>query len=192
MMKKIESQETKEQSLRRKRKIMSLFLLFLMVFSTLGYAFLSGTGFLGSGDGGEIPVENDTLPPEPLETDLVQFSYGGSLFQLTSTYSEVKKVPVDISLRPSTYAGATLYIDANASDVSQELASHLGKVASRVQRACYGSCTENIPEKNCTDLLIVWRASSEENVYQEENCVFIQGKLVAADAFLYRLFTETG
>ena len=54
-----------------------------------------------------------------------------------------------------------------------EIAYNLGKFASKVQNACYGQCNEDLPEKTCTDNLIVISYSNTSKVYQQDNCIFI-------------------
>jgi hypothetical protein len=36
--------------------------------------------------------------------------------------------------------------------------------------------------------MIVWQKGAENKVYQKDNCVFIEGDMKAADAFLYKIF----
>jgi len=64
----------------------------------------------------------------------------------------------------------------------------LNAYASRVQEACYGKCDKNLPEKSCNDSLIVFRQNDSEKISQSDNCIFIEGNLRDADAFIYKLF----
>jgi len=101
----------------------------------------------------------------------------------------IENIPVDISLTPESYLGGNIYIESDNQGILQELASTIGSF-SRLQEACYGKCEENLPEKTCDDNLIVWKESAENKVYQENNCVFIEGDISAADAFIYKLFNQ--
>jgi len=85
------------------------------------------------------------------------------------------------------YAGLPLYIDSDVDSVSSEVVLTLGRFASRVQGACYGECETDLPEKDCSENLIIIRDSLENRVYQEEKCVFIEGDVATADAFLFRV-----
>ena len=87
----------------------------------------------------------------------------------------------------NNYAGSTVYVVSENQAVFFEISATMGRFL-RVQEACYGPCEEDLPEKNCTDNLIIWQDSPENKVYQEENCVFIDGDMRTVDAFLYDLF----
>ena len=86
------------------------------------------------------------------------------------------------------YYRKVVYVASDNKGAMYEIGQNLGKYTERMQEACYGNCSENLPEKNCSDLLIVFDESIERKVYQEENCVFIEGDLKAVDAFLWRIF----
>ena len=57
----------------------------------------------------------------------------------------------------------------------------------RIQDACYGECERDLPEKSCEEKIIVFRESQEKQIYQEGNCIFIDGDLSSVDAFLYKI-----
>jgi regulator of sigma D len=57
-----------------------------------------------------------------------------------------------------------------------------------MQEACYGSCERNLPEKNCTENIIIFKDSKENSVTQQDKCVFIEGDLRTVDAYIYKLF----
>ena len=78
-------------------------------------------------------------------------------------------------------------VSGNSQGLNQAL-GFLGPFVSRIQEACYGPCEEDLPEKSCEDNLIVVKESEESKIYQEENCIFIEGGTGAIDAFFYRLF----
>ena len=69
-----------------------------------------------------------------------------------------------------------------------EISLSLGRYTGRIQEACYGKCDKDLPEKDCTQNLIVWKDSAENKVYSQGKCVFIEGDLRAVDAFLYKIF----
>ena len=110
---------------------------------------------------------------------------------MLSNYEDIEEIVVESDKKPEDYLGNVLYIDAENQGVLQEIAGTVGLASSRVQEACYGSCDENLPERNCTDgNLIVWEENDENRVYQEEQCVFIKGDMGAVDAFIYKLFNS--
>lgn len=171
---------TKEDIERRNKTrtiILSGTMLLLLVLSTLGFAFLSNTG---------SNKENDEDIPNNFSR--ISFQYQNNQIALLSTYNEIGNVSVEISSFPYDYTGNILYINSDNKGIFQEIAYTLGRFSSRVQEACYGNCSENLPEKNCSDNLIIWRESTINKVYQNESCVFIEGDIRAADAFVYKLF----
>ena len=97
------------------------------------------------------------------------------------------EIPLEISMKINDFSGKTLYIDSENLAVNGEILNNLGKYSYRIQEACYGECERNLPEKSCEDNFIVFRESEERNVYQEENCIFIDGDLSSVDAFLYKI-----
>lgn len=181
MMRKIGSEHDKEKKRKRNNLILSIFLLLILVGGTAGYAFITNPSSTppaenpsGQQSGGRwtVPVDNQPL-------------------SFTHSPEEVHDVPVDLSLSRSSYLGNSLYLTSSNPSINSEIASTLGIYASRVQPACYGACDEDLPEKNCADYLIVWKDSTENKVYQQQNCVFIEGDMRAVDAFLYRVLGIT-
>lgn len=158
-----------EKEIEKKRKStmigISLFMLGLLVLSTVGY------GLIYSGSSGSVQ-ENQN------QEQALSLSY---------PQEAVREIPVDVSFTLNNYAGKTVYIASQNQQVKTEIAYNLGKHVARIQEACYGSCSEDLPEKSCSDSLIVWQDNAENKVYQEENCVFIQGDIRAVDAFLYKI-----
>lgn len=165
-------------------------MLFLMVFSTLGFAFIFNPGD-NSAANTDSGGQTQTLQNNERKTGKIDFQYGGQYLRLLSNYEDIEEIVVESNKKPEDYYGSVLYIDAENHGILQEIATTVGLASSRVQEACYGSCEENLPERNCTDgNLIVWKESEENRVYQEEQCVFIEGDMNAVDAFIYKLFNS--
>lgn len=183
-MRRIELPEIIEKRKRRNRLIVGIILIALMVLSTAGYALLSGSS--GS------PEEEQTSNGELVYNGQYWLAEkGGKQLAFSSSLEEVQGVPVSIRLSAESYSGSSVYIDSADSYSLNELGNNLYGIAGRVQEACYGNCNKNLPEKNCTEHLIVVRPAEKESVYQQDNCVFIDGGIVAVDAFLYRIFGFT-
>jgi len=175
--------EQTDKGSKRNSIIVSIFLLITLVSSTLGFAFLSNTGSVVSEDVGE-PI-NGVQNAQGLWT----FQAGGETFSFLNSPESTSQIPVSINKTLNEYFGNILYIASQNLEVTSEITQNLGRYSQRVQSACYGPCEENLPEKDCSDNLIVWRDSGENKVYQEDNCVFIEGNgTLSADAFLYRIF----
>jgi hypothetical protein len=176
-MRKIGNEESLAQKKKRNTLYISIFMLAVLVLGTVGYAFASYEG-----------TSNNGQSQQSVGAD-GRFSvvFGGQTFYLTSSLEEVKNVSVNVSLTLNNYAGKPLYISSGNGAVLSETYQIFSKYSSRIQEACYGPCEKDLPEKTCSDNLLVWKDSEENRVYQEDNCVFIEGDLRAVDAFIYKL-----
>ncbi|MBU0761047.1 MAG: hypothetical protein KJ600_03670 [Nanoarchaeota archaeon] len=179
-MRRIISKERKEEKKKRNMLIASFFMLFVLVFGTVGYGFLSSSRTDSNTD----------------ETSQDGVRYTGSRwvatvndrdFYFLNSPESVENISVETSFFLNSYAGLPLYLISDNSAVNSEIAATLGQFTTRVQEACYGPCDKDLPEKNCSENLIIWKDSPISQVYQEENCIFIEGDMRAVDAFLYNL-----
>ncbi|PIN90786.1 hypothetical protein COU60_00380 [Candidatus Pacearchaeota archaeon CG10_big_fil_rev_8_21_14_0_10_34_76] len=177
-MRKIRTPEEVEKSEKRKRLIVGVILIGLMAFSSLGYAFFG----LGSSSESDESLSNPYFDGNQWILDT-----GGIKFYLVNSVESVKDIPVDIENNLQDYLGAPLFIASDNDLSTNEVAANLGQYSSRMQRACYGACEEDLPEKDCTENLIVFRESEQKSVLQEDKCVFINGDIESVDAFLYSL-----
>lgn len=170
-----------EEQKRKKTIVLSAFMLAIIVISTAGYAFLSQTDEEKENSGQSENNEGKWVLPAG-ERQLV----------FANNPTSVQYVPVDISVLFEGYAQKPLYLVSDDKEVINEIATTLGAYTNRVQRACYGKCNEDFPEKTCTNSseenIIIFKAGGEEKVFEQENCVFIEGNLTAVDAFLFRVF----
>ena len=185
MIREIQTRSEIERRRTLNKRIASIVMFLLLVTSTLGFAFLS---YSSSNSNINNNGANTNHKSERAKTDGISFQYRGEKFMLISSYFDIENVSVDSTISLQSYSGEILYVDSGNQGVLQEIVSTVGKSASRVQRACYGKCEEDLPEKNCTNYLIIWRESNENKVYQNNKCVFIEGDMKAADAFIYRIF----
>lgn len=183
-MREIGSRQDIEKKTRRNALIISIVMLGILVISTAGYAFITGT------ENGDEPQGNAGNSKVQQMGDYWVFEFEGKTVQVSSSLEQVKNISVilgpDINL--DKYKQKPLYIASNNTGVIYEIGSTIGRFAPRAQAACYGNCTANLPVKGCYDNLIVWKESDENRVYQNDSCVFIDGDLKAADAFIYRIF----
>lgn len=181
-MKRIKSQEDLNRAKGRNKFIVGFILIFLMVFSTAGFALFGRSSSSNGGsnfDQSEVDAYYDGYR--------WIYSFGGQQFYFANNLDSVKEIPVDISLTLQNYASSSVFIVAESDEVLNEISNNLGRYTARLQEACYGACEEDLPEKDCTENLIVWINSDEDRVYQEGNCIFIEGDLATVDAFLYKI-----
>ena len=177
-MKKLGSEKNEEAKRKRNTLALSIFMLVVLVGGTAGYAFVTNPGSdTNNQNSGEIrQVGNRWI-----------VTVEGTDFSFANSPESVQNISVEITAATSLYAGKFLYLVSDNNAVNSEIATTLGTYASRVQKACYGPCDEDLPEKDCSENLIIWQDSSENKVHQEENCVFIEGDLRSVDAFLYSI-----
>lgn len=178
-MRKIVTREEKERAEKKKVRILSFFLLLLMIGSVAGYAFV-------------MDYRNDNPPSSNGNSGSTAdgrwtAQVGGQNLIFSNSPASVSEVDVKMYNTLASYTSQPLYISSENKAVTYEISSTLGLYASRVQESCYGNCTKDLPEKNCTENLIVWKDSGENKVYQEDSCIFIEGDIRAADAFLYKI-----
>lgn len=183
--------ETKAQEGRRKRRnqfILGGILIFVMLFSIMGYGF-------GSKDNSQTNGQEKNYGGFVFE----QYSNGywlatsGELqFLFSYEPSEVESVNVDSNLNLlSSYSGKPLYIQIENEGEEIELYNVMDYFVLRRQYACLseeGCSNEEYPIKTCSDNVIVFEKSNSSEVVQEENCVYIRGEdfKKEVDAFLFR------
>ena len=147
--------------------------------STAGYAFLSGSGYSQNGqdsvDGVRYTGVNWIV------------TINGQEYQFANSPDSFANMSVGVASNLASYSGMPLYVVSDNNAINSEIYNILGRYASRVQSACYGPCDKDLPEKDCTENMIIWSDSAENRIYQEEKCVFIEGDLRTVDAFLYKI-----
>jgi hypothetical protein len=180
-MRTLGSDELREQKRKKLGFWLSMFMLFILVGSTAGFAFLSHGGSNSEGDNSHLTDGSEYGAYDP-DTSLVY------------TYEDVRAVPVNIVKTLDSYTGKAVYVNSVSRVAINEINIALGGRVNRVQEACYGDCDLDLPEKICDDSneenVIVVKESEFNNVYEENGCVFIEGNTKAVDAFLYGLFSS--
>ena len=176
-MRDIETQATKDRKRQRNSRIISIFFLSILILSSVGYAFLA---YQPSADANSNIQNNGNRWVIQYQDQTLAFS---------SSPASTADVSISINKELSNYVAKPLYIVSDNEGISYEIASNLGRYAQRTQLACYGDCEDStLPEKTCSDNIIVWISSQENKVYQDNNCIFIEGDMRAVDAFLYKIF----
>jgi hypothetical protein len=178
-MRRIKSRDQVERERSRNIKMMSFFMLVVLIFGTVGYAFSS---FIGddSNDSGDLGDYDDGS----------SVRFGNDLIRLSTPRLEIEEINVVTFKTVNDYLNKPLYLDVGDNLIFSEIQSTLGIYASRTQEACYENCEGDIVKKDCSENLVVFTESEENLAYQQENCVFIEGDLGAVDAFLYKTFGQ--
>ena len=181
-MKQIGSDLAEAEKKRKNVKIFSYVILGMLILSSIGYAFLANPNSTTNRN------ENNSTNGLIQNGNSWIFRLNNVDFVFYYSPEELKGIQNNILFNINSYAGKEIYIDSPNLGVSQEIFNKLGYFATKIQEACYGNCTTDLPEKNCNDYLIVFRENLNNSISQEENCVFIDGDLRAVQAFEYKLF----
>lgn len=174
-------EEIEVKSKRRGRLLAGLMLLILLG-STAGYAFLADDSDQQS-TAGTVQNQEGLLPNGRWSAKI-----GDQFIEFEHSPAETAAVDLSITKTLQHYAGQRVYVDAESDSAGGELGATLGRYA-YILPACYGSCTKDLPEVNCTGTseVIVWKRAEDNRVYEEDKCVFIEGDLRGVDAFVYRV-----
>ena len=179
-MRKVETREEAERKQKRNTLVVSIVLIAILVFSTAGYFSLSDEEETGGSSQGSSKVKD--------MGNGWAMDYNGQALSFSSSPDSASNASISLINTLGSYAGQDFYIASDNEAVTYEISYNLGRFAERVQPACYGACDKNLPEKGCKDNLIVFKEAAQNRVYQNDNCVFIEGSMSAADAFLYKIF----
>ncbi|MEI6731562.1 MAG: hypothetical protein WCK90_02675 [archaeon] len=176
-IRRITSPEEAERKRKRNAQVIGVILGLILLISTAGYAFMS---FEGGSSGGASTEGIRNNGNNWIAT------FQGQEFVLSNGPDNATEI--NMYATAMDYYGKPLYIVSGSPAITYEVSSVLSRIASRVQEACYENCsTVDLPEKNCTDNLIIWQEATVNSVNQKENCIFIKGDLRAVDSFLYRV-----
>lgn len=185
-MRKIVSRREDAKKKRRNQLIVGIVLVFIMLFSVLGYAFQPNTG----------PGSSDTVIYNGYEFEnqngLWVLNLGGFSFVFRYNPEQVERIDGDVKTLENYYQ-KPLYISSENQETETEVYANFRQVALRTQPACIVNETcidEELPLKTCEDNLIVIQEADTNEIYQEENCVFIRGSrediIMVVDEFLFK------
>ena len=169
---------------RRNNFIIGAALIFLLAVAPLGYNILqrnddSGGGMIESYNGFEFARMGGMWKLVLEEMD----------FYFTYLPQEVENVSVIGFYSFSDYVAKPLYfIDSNV--VAQEILVNLQNTIERTQDACLNEtlCVGDLPVKNCSDNLIIFKEGNMTRVSKNDGCVTISGNWIkGSDAFLYKI-----
>src|SRR3989344_8166799 len=155
-----------------------------MLFSTLGYS------FQGGGSNGNKNVEYNGIKFTQ-QNNLWITSIKNVQFSFEYNPKLVEKISSDIK-GIDNYYNKPLYISSENIEAESEVYRNLAQIVQRVQEACLENekCEGDLPVKTCKDNLIVIKENDINNIRQEENCIFIEGKkddlIKLTDEFLFK------
>ena len=187
-MRDIESKKDIEKRRKKNQFVVGGILILVMLGSTFGYAFYQ----LGN----KTDVTKTTYNGYKFtsQNDFWTTTVGSYQFVFRYNPNQVERINSTLSYLDS-YSGVPVYISSQNSAAEVEIDRNLGNVVLRFQGACLTekNCPENWPIKDCSNKFIIIREANESNVYQNQSCVFIEGKeenlTELTDEFLFKILS---
>lgn len=201
-MRKLLSKHEENKKRKRNQLTVGLVLIFLMFFSTIGFAFQMF--------GGEREqVNQQTQTPQTinyngfefreqsgfwiLNKDNINFVFRNNPYQVTKIDSVINPL--------NNYLNRPLYINSESIEAESEVQTNLLQFVEEIENACLEKCNENeqLQIRSCEDNFIIIKEITENEqsgISQENNCVFIKGKktdlVKLTDEFLFKLLGVEG
>ncbi len=186
-MKKIITRDKQSKKDKKNQLIIGGILIVVMLFSTIGFA----VGNRSEGDSKKIEYKGINFEQD--SSGEWRFMISNQEFVTKYNPEETANVSFFSYLSINDYMDEPLYFVGGASEVNYEIARNLGKYVLRIQEACLDeNCSGDFPIKNCSvDNVVVFEESEQEEIYIEDNCVFIsssfENQTIYADAFLFKI-----
>ena len=189
-MRKLVSKHERERQEKRKQTIIGIFMLSILLLSTIGYSIHSA---IQSGN-------EKTLVYNGLEFFYTNGFWTIGNFAFKYSPEEIPEIGSVLN-DASFYEGLPLYLYSENIDAEAEIRVNFGQIAESINDACpektkvpEAECEEGIPIIPCNDSsdnFIIIKESSNQNIRQENNCVYIEGPqhelAMLSDEFLYRI-----
>jgi len=189
-MRKIISREDRDKKNKRNQIIVGIFLIGIMIFGTLGYA------FSGNSEDKKEVLRYKGIDFIKDDSEYWRFNIQGVDFITKYNPEEVEDVDADMSLFINDYKNKPLYFISEFQEPIFELGGNLNQFVLRINEACLDeeNCLGNLPIKNCSiDNVVVFEEVLNESgkIYQEDNCIFISAdwneQVRYSDAFLFEI-----
>ena len=188
-MKKIISKQRRDRKQNIKQWVVGIVLIGVMLFSVIA------GGFVGRGGDSSKKVKYNGFEfikqGEFWTTEINEISF---IFNYNPKQIEEIGEPLN---GITNYRGKPLYIFSGNNVVEAKIYQNLfsNGLIQRMQKGCPEDevCEEDIPIKTCEDNFIIMREKENLNIYQQENCVFIEGKkedfMKLSDEFLFKILS---
>jgi hypothetical protein len=183
MIKKLKSHEQIEKERKRNQLIIGVVMVFLLTFSSIGYALLDRNV--------------DTTKTENYQGLKFQYANGfwttiinQKTFYFSEMPSELKNISANGSFSLSSYENKKLYF-VNYNPAAQSILIAMDGIVTNYQEACLDGmiCSNlDLPVKSCSDNVIIFTQGDETTVSKKDNCVYLTGNFYkASDVFVYKL-----
>jgi len=197
-MRKIISKYEESKIRRRNRFLAGSVLIFVMLFSIIGYSFTGRVIDENNSNsinynGFEFVKQNGFWNLNLNGVNYV-FSYNPKEIQDISDILGISNTELNVK-NLDNYKRRILYIHSEDGAAFSEIRNNLFPAHTQgVQSACLEGeicADENLPIKTCDENFIIIKESEEEKIVQDNNCVFIEGKkenlLKLTDSFLFEI-----
>ncbi len=186
-MRNIESKKEAEKKSKRNQLIIGGILIFIMLGSTFGYVMFSS-----SDNNGNVEKVKYNGYEFVNQNGFWITSIGEYQFVFTYNPEQVERINSSVNSL-NAYSGKVLYFSYESDAAAVEISRNLGNIVLRFQGACIEEegCPETWPIKDCTNNFIIIKEANESKIYQENNCVFIEGPrenlTQITDEFLFKI-----
>jgi len=187
MLRRIATTEDYEKKRKRTNAVTSIFLVGIMIFSVVGYAFYN----TGSEESvGEVEYQDVSFS---LQGDnLWHFNIGDSKFATAFNPLETKNISNIAYVDLSVLNGKPLYFSHDSEKMGvNEISRNLVRFTEGLRYACIDECEEDLPVKNCSeDNIIIIDSGTQNLINQKDSCIYISAKegeiLRVSDSFIFR------
>lgn len=178
-MRKIISKQEENKKSKRNKIILGLVLIFILFFSVAEYS------FFGFNNNEETNQNNKKINYNDFEfseqNGFWLLNKNGNSFIFSYNPSEVERINFNVN-HLENYYEKNLYINSEDIESESELRANLGQFVKNIQIQKNETCEDNI---------IVIKGGIENKIYQDKNCVFIEGKneelIKLTDLFLFKI-----
>lgn len=190
-MRKLVSKEEEAKKQRRNQVILVVFLAFVLIASTIGFAIQSGS--FGNTNSDQTSVNEAEYNGFKFVSQNGLWVLGNYVFKYTPQQVPDIDSGSEIKLK-ANYQEKPAYIYSEDEEAEIEIVVNIGQIAQRVQKACPENTTckeKDLPSKTCSDNFIIIKEGNTNSITQRNNCVFIEGKkedlAALADQFLFKI-----
>lgn len=173
MRRSISSLEKDKDKTKKNQRILGIVLIVVMFGSVFGVI----VGSFNSDKEEQLKYKNYDLIKN---NGIYELRVGQSSFYFSKNPNELSRnYDVNVTKLITNYVSTTLYVDTNDYYAAQEIQNNLEPYVVRIQPACISedSCPSNeLPIKTCDENVIIIRESEENKIYEDNKCVFIEGK----------------
>lgn len=195
-MRKIVSKQEEAKRQKRNQLIVGVVMIFLLFFSVLGYSFQGRVTTTGNSDTGETITYNGLEFTEQNNFWIVD--NGNVRFAFSYNPEETNSINTNVDSWEK-YQNKPLYIYSENKEAESEISRNLYGFVNKIEKACpegqecgNQSGGEKMPVKTCEDNFIIIEESENENIKQQNNCVYITGNeenlIKTTDEFLFKIF----